>query len=151
MKKKLMLFFIIFLTIPFYFGCENIYKSPDDIKLKDSVLVFRMSEISWDKDSKKAILEITDDEGIELFNNLIDNATKVEGVLDMAPPSYIAEITSSKNYEGSIGAKTETIIFELDAFGGLYCKKEDTHTWYTFRTNDVSNFAKYLDKINKKI
>ena len=146
-----MLFFIIFLTIPFYFGCENIYKSPDDIKLKDSVLVFRMNENSWNKDSKKAILEITDDEGIELFNNLIDNATKVEGVLDMAPPSYIAEITSSKNYEGSIGAKTETIIFELDAFGGLYCKKEDTHTWYTFRPNDVSNFAKYLDKINKKI
>ena len=69
----------------------------------------------------------------------------------MAPPSYIAEIISSKNYEGSIGAKTETIIFELDAFGGLYCKEDDTNTWYTFRANDVSNFAKYLDKINKKI
>nr|WP_295607797.1 hypothetical protein [uncultured Terrisporobacter sp.] len=41
----------------------------------------------------------------------------------MAPPSYIAEVTSSK--------------------------KEDTNTWYTFRSKDVSNFAKYLDKINK--
>ena len=87
MKKKLMLFFIIFLTIPFYFGCENIYKSPDDIKLKDSVLVFRMNENSWNKDSKKAILEITDDEGIELFNNLIDNATKVENYQTISTPN----------------------------------------------------------------
>ena len=90
MKKKLILFLLIFLTIPFYFGCEKIYISSDDIKLKDSVLVFRMNENSWDKDSKKVILEITDDEGIKLFNSLIDNATKVEGLLDMAPPSYIA-------------------------------------------------------------
>lgn len=148
MKKKFILALILILTIPFNLGCE---KSPNDIKLKESVLVFRMNENSWDKDSNKAVLKIRDDEGINLFNNLIDNATKVEGVLDMAVPSYIAEITSSKNYEGSIGAKTESIIFELDAFGGLYCKKDDTNTWYTFKSNDVSNFAKYLDKINKKI
>ena len=148
MKKKLILFLLFILTIPFNFGCE---KSPKDIKLKDSVSIFRMNEDTWQKDSKKTILEIKDDEGIKLFNNLIDNATKVEGIVNMAPPSYIAEIISSKNYEGSIGAKTETIIFELDAFGGLYCKEDYTNTWYTFRANDVSNFAKYLDKINKKI
>ena len=151
MKKKFILFLLIFLTIPFYFGCEKIHKSQDDIKLKDSVLVFIMDENSWDKDSNKTILEITDKEGIELFNKLINNATKLEGLIDMAPPSYLAEITSSKNSKGSIGTKTETIIFELDDLGGLYCKNEDTHTWYKFKTNDVSNFTKYLDNINKKI
>ncbi|MGL5752215.1 MAG: hypothetical protein ACRCXT_16900 [Paraclostridium sp.] len=135
----------------FCVGCKNVDNSPNVIKSKESILIFRINEDSWDKDSKNPILKITDEEGIELFENLIDNATKVDGLLDMAPPSYIAEITSSKNYEGYIGAKTETIIFELDAFGGLYCKNEDTHTWYTFNLNDVSNFAKYLDKINKKI
>ena len=44
----------------------------------------------------------------------------------MAPPSYIAEVTSSK--------------------------KEDTNTWYTFRSKDVSNFSKYLgEDIQTKI
>ena len=53
MKKKLILFLLFILTIPFNFGCE---KSPKDIKLKDSVSIFRMNEDTWQKDSKKTIL-----------------------------------------------------------------------------------------------
>lgn len=77
------------------------------------------------------VLSIDDNYGLTLFNNLIENATKMDDILDEEPP-YVVDI----NYDD----KDETIYFYIEENSGMYTNAYGTHYGYTFKTDDVKAF-----------
>lgn len=127
MKNKLILCLISIVVMLMSFGCSNA-----NSKNIDRALIFKMNSTTWEKENDTPILEIKDKKGLELFDNLINNANKIEGVLDIAAPSYIIEV----NKENDV----EVLFLNIDNESGMYLNKKDNHIGYNLNKNDVKVF-----------
>ena len=78
------------------------------------------------------VLGIDDTLGLILFNNLIENATKIDNISDVKESPYIVDI----NYDD----KDETIYFYIEKDSGMYINTKDTNYSYTFKSEDVKIF-----------
>ncbi|MDZ4957400.1 hypothetical protein GNF51_16835, partial [Clostridium perfringens] len=96
MKKYILLLCSMFLIVSQLVSCASIGKSLNEKnKSINKIFIFASAETIGKKLNDTPILVINDTDGIKLFSNLIDNAVKIDGILDMATPKYIAEISYS--------------------------------------------------------
>lgn len=106
----------------------------------DTLNFYLSSEYFNKKISDKPILQITNAEDISLFNNLINNGTKMDGIFDMLAPPLIAEFTRNgaieRIYLGFYYQDTKK-----GALEGFYLKESNTSECYTTKYEDIKKLT----------
>lgn len=148
LKRYFLLICSILLLLPQLVACKS--EKVEVIKKNDSitkVAIFLSADDIGKKSSEIPILVIEDENGTKLFLNLIDNAIKMEGILNIVAPKYIGEI--------SYPDRTETIYFNIDntdeKYSGIFINKIQTETGYEFKEKDMKEFMiKYGGSLKEK-
>jgi uncharacterized lipoprotein YehR (DUF1307 family) len=142
MKKviKILCCTIILLSIV---GCgnkDNIEKNDkEEVKLDmKKVSLYKSSDIMGTKESDTPFLVIENEDGLKLFSELIDNAKKMDGILDMTTPPYIAEVQYSD--------KNEVLYFNIHTSSGMFVNSKDTGTGYNFELEDIEAFINIYEE-----
>ncbi|MCL2702947.1 MAG: M56 family metallopeptidase [Defluviitaleaceae bacterium] len=91
-------------------------------------------------DDEVPLLVIEDNEGIELFYNLINNSQRLPGILNVTVSPYLAKI----EYNSFVELIDLSLYFpvenRINGYGGMYISHSNSHTGYEFLTEDAEAF-----------
>ena len=145
-KKIILTITSILLCIYSLVSCTG---NNSDLKNEENTIsnisIFESGNNIGDKLSENPVLVLENEKEIKLFLNLIGKASKMDGILDIVTPKYIAEI--------SYLDKQETIYFSIfnedKNYSGMFVRKGKRGVGYIFRTQDIEEFMKeYKDVFN---
>ncbi len=122
MKKIIVLFLIMIALV----ACAD--------GKSDHVKVVELTNFSTMK--KETERNYTDEYTVDIFNNAVKHAMKVDGIVDVADPMYQFELADETYF---------LWLFEEDKEGSIM-NKSDTHTIYRVTERDTTQLKEILNK-----
>ncbi|OOE14432.1 hypothetical protein [Fictibacillus arsenicus] len=137
--KKSMIFLLI--TLILITGCSFLDKNNE--QKVGSALDKEMGLVSVKLSGGSQAIFKKDNE-LEAFQNAVNNAKKIEGILDVMKSNYEFDLIFSNGE-----AQTKSYFLWLDPTrrSGMIMDQEDTHTGYTLKSNDAEKLVEIIKDI----
>lgn len=127
--KKIRLTVLIFSSLVILFACQQENQLFDIEKEIKEGTIFKSNEFK--KEKSELIVFASDTEHSEIFEtvkNILVDASKQDGVVDIIEPNYYLEII----YEDNSRKEFHLWLMEAENGKGSFMEVEDTHTLYNF-------------------
>jgi hypothetical protein len=138
MKKSIIFLFITLILIT---GCSMLDKNKEQKVV--SAIDKKMGLVSVKLSGESQAIFEKDNE-LEAFQNAVNNAKKIEGILDVVKSNYEFDLIFSN---GKAQTKSYFLWLDPKVQSGMIMNKEDTHTGYTLKSSDAERLVKIIKDI----